>query len=101
MYGVTPPEPEAETVPVADPKQLAAKEVTVKVNAVGCVNVTDAVAVQPEKSLIVMLYVPAGKPVKLPVVFVTAPTVPSLNFTHNFSTYCIVCYSAYVGSILS
>ena len=65
-----PPAPTKFTVPVAVPKHLAAIGVAVKVNTVGCVNVTVVVVTQPTASLTVILYVPGNKPEKNPLPFI-------------------------------
>ena len=56
VYGAVPPEPEAVAEPVDCPKQLTfttVPELIVAVTALGCVKVTDAVAVQPLLSVVV------------------------------------------------
>ncbi len=56
VYGAVPPLPEAVAEPVDCPKQLTftiVPELIVAVTAVGCVIVTDAVAVQPLASVVV------------------------------------------------
>ena len=70
VYGAVPPAPPAFTTPVALPKQFTGVIETVPVNAAGWLITADTVAVQPELSLTVTLYVPATNPVNAPVVFV-------------------------------
>jgi hypothetical protein len=56
VYGAVPPEPEAVAEPVDCPKQFTlttVPELIVAVTALGCVKVTDAVAVQPLLSVVV------------------------------------------------
>ena len=58
--------------------KTAVKEL-LAVNAGGCVMVSDVVAVQPLASVIVMVYEPEVRPVKIPfdapVVFTVGPTI--------------------------
>jgi hypothetical protein len=56
VYGAVPPEPEAVAEPVDSPKQFTlttVPELIVAVTALGCVKVTDAIAVQPLLSVVV------------------------------------------------
>jgi len=56
VYGAVPPEPATVAEPVDCPKQFTfttVAELIVAVTALGCVIVTDAVAVQPLKSVVV------------------------------------------------
>ncbi len=55
-------------VPFVPPLQLTFVAVAVAEIAVGCVTVTEAVAVQPLASVSVTLYVPATRPVRSCVV---------------------------------
>jgi hypothetical protein len=70
VYGDVPPEPLTVTLPVELPKQRTfVCNPTLAVSAaVGCVIVTNLVAVQPFASVTVTLYVPATRPVRSCVV---------------------------------
>ena len=61
VYGLTPPEAEPVAFPLFCPKQVTLFEVALAWTGVGEVMVVEAVAVQPIASVIVTVYVPAGK----------------------------------------
>ena len=65
-----PPAPTILIVPVAAPKHNAGTEVTVRVTGVGCVTVAVLLTVHPATSFEIKVYVPADKPVNIPVPFV-------------------------------
>ena len=79
VYGAVPPEPATVAEPVDCPKQFTLTTVPaliVAVTALGCVNVTVAVAVQPLASVVVTRYVPAASPLSVCVVAVVDHAKP-------------------------